>query len=265
VILRGLEAVLAWAEPYVEYDQIPSQPASGIGPGGLSGVVTPTGPDYTALNSWIPGGTITQYVWSISYNNQLYPFGVDPNKFVLLHSSTLPVEADASMGGSLPPYTPLCLTVQGTRISSSGAGPAVAVSATNCGYHLLPLPGLNLGDVASMPTIAMVRQGASGQIVVTGHATPQAAGRAAPNLLVHFADAKSAADLKMLTQALNHTKRADGGDGRCAGWAPGETELHAGNHLRRKRRRLGASFRRGQSSAPADRDRRSHGQGGLAS
>lgn len=209
VILRGLEAVLAWAEPYVEYDQIPSQPASGIGPGGLSGVVTPTGPDYTALNSWIPGGTITQYVWSISYNNQLYPFGVDPNKFVLLHSSTLPVEADASMGGSLPPYTPLCLTVQGTRISSSGAGPAVAVSATNCGYHLLPLPGLNLGDVASMPTIAMVRQGASGQIVVTGHATPQAAGRAAPNLLVHFADAKSAADLKMLTQALNHTKRTD--------------------------------------------------------
>jgi peroxiredoxin len=54
-----------------------------------------------------------------------------------------------------------------------------------------------------------VRQGASGQIVVTGHATPQAAGRAAPNLLVHFADAKSAADLKMLTQALNHTKRTD--------------------------------------------------------
>jgi peroxiredoxin len=210
VILRGLEAVLAWADPYVEYDQIPPQPAGGGGRGvGGGGIVTPTGPDYTALNSWIPGGTITQYVWSISYNNELYPFGVDPDKFVLLHSTTLPVEEDASIGDSVPPYTPLCLTVQGTRISMSGKGPAIAVSATNCGYHLLPLPGLNLGEVASMPTIAMVRSSPGGQIVVTGHAAPQAAGRAAPNLLVHFADAQSAAKLKVLTQALNQTKRTD--------------------------------------------------------
>jgi hypothetical protein len=211
VLLRGFEAVLAWADPYIEYDQIPPQPAGGggHGVGGVGGVVTPSGPDYTALNSWIPGGTITQYVWSISYSNQLYPFGVDPDKFVLLHSTTLPVNDAASMGASLPPYTPLCLTVQGTRIGPWGAEPAVAVSATNCGFHILPLPGLNLGDVASGTTIAMARQGANGRIVVTGHAAPQAAGNAAPNLLVHFADAKSAADLKALTQALSHTKRTD--------------------------------------------------------
>jgi len=209
VILRGLGSVNAWADPYVEFDQIPPQPSGGTRPGG---VVTPTGPDYTALNSWIPGGTITQYVWSISYNNQLYPFGVDPDKFVLLHSTTLPVEDEASTGGSLPPYTPLCLTVQGTRISSSGAGPAVGVSATVCGYHVvqLPLPGVNVGgEVSTMPVIALARQGASGQIVVTGHAAPQTAGRAAPNLLVHFADAKSATNLKALTQALNDAKRTN--------------------------------------------------------
>ena len=211
VILRGFETVSAWADPYVEYDQIPPQPAGGgRGIGGIG--VTPTGPDYTALNSWIPGGTITQYVWSVSYNNELYPFGVDPDKFVLLYSTTTTINDDASLGASLPPYTPLCLTVQGTRIGSWGAQPATAVSATSCGYrHLpLPLPGLNLGNnVPTMPVIAMARQGANGHIVVTGHAAPQAAGRAAPNLLVHFADAQSAANLKVLTQALTHTKRTD--------------------------------------------------------
>jgi peroxiredoxin len=212
VILRGLEAVQAWADPYVEYDQIPSQPASGGGLGLGGGIVVgSSGPDYTALNSWIPGGTITQYVWSISYNNQLYPFGVDPNKFVLLHSSTGLEENDASVGGgaSLPPYTPLCLTVQGTRISMSSDGPATAVSATSCGYRHLPLPGLNLGDVELMPTIALARPGANGQILVTGHAAPQAAGRAAANLLLHFADAKSAATLTTLMEALSDTKRSD--------------------------------------------------------
>ena len=214
VILRGFEAVLAWADPYVEYDQIPSQPATGGGLGLGGGiVVTSTGPDYTALNSWIPGGTITQYVWSISYNNQLYPFGVDPNKFVLLHSNDVVEADDATVGGgaSLPPYTPLCLTVQGTRISMKSNGPATSVSATSCGYRRLPLPllGLNLGDVESMPTIAMVRQGANGQIVVTGHTAPQAAGRAAPNLLLHLADAKSAASLTTLTEALSKTQRSD--------------------------------------------------------
>ncbi len=211
VILRGLETVKAWADPYVEYDQIPAQPAGGLG---LGGVAVPSGPDYTALNTWIPGGTITQYVWSVSYNNQLYPFGVDPNKFVLLHSNNV-VEADEA--SIIPPYTPLCLTAQGTRIGASGAAPATAVSATSCGIHILPLPGLNLGNVVTtMPVIAMARRGTAGHIVVTGHAAPQAAGRAAPNLLVHFADANSAADLKVLTQALHHAKRPDSSTGVIA-------------------------------------------------
>ena len=215
ILLRGLETVRAWADPYVEFDQIPSQPSSGSGPGGRGIVTQPSGPDYTALNSWIPGGTITQYVWSVSYNNQLYPFGVDPNKFVLLHSGSVN-EADAvstgstgSTGSTLPPYTPLCLTVQGTRVSPSGAGPAQTVSATACGYHQLPLPGINLGEVAAVPSISLTQRSPSGQVVVTGHAAPQTVGGAAPNLLVHFADAKSSADLKVLTQALSHAKRTD--------------------------------------------------------
>ncbi len=212
IILRGLEAVRAWADPYVEFDQIPSQPKTGPG-GVIVGGIGQSGPDYTALNAWIPGGTITQYVWSVSDNNQLYPFGVDPNKFVLLHSGSVN-EADevstGSAGSTLPPYTPLCLTVQGTRVASSGSGPAQTVSATVCGYHQLPLPGVNFGEVATMPTVSLAQRSHSGHIIVTGHAAPQAAaGPAAPNLLVHFADAKSAAELKVLTQALHHAKRTE--------------------------------------------------------
>ncbi len=45
IILRGLEAVRAWADPYVEFDQIPSQPASGTRPGhtGVGGALPPPG------------------------------------------------------------------------------------------------------------------------------------------------------------------------------------------------------------------------------
>ena len=211
VTLRGLETVNAWADPYVEFDQIPGQPPGGLG---LGGVVVPSGPDYTALNTWIPGGTITQYVWSVSYNNQLYPFGVDPNKFVLLYTNNV---GEADGASTLPAYTPLCLTVQGTRIGASGAAPETAVSATSCGVHILPLPGLNFGGVVStMPVIALALRGTGGHIVVTGHAAPQAAGGAAPNLLVHFADANSAADLKMLTQALHHARRPEATTGVMA-------------------------------------------------
>jgi peroxiredoxin len=211
IILRGLEAVGAWADPYVEFDQVPSQSQPTTGPGGGVGGFGQNGPDYTALNTWIPGGTITEYVWSVSDNNQLYPFGTDPNKFVLVHSRSV-TEADVvsvgSIGSTLPPYTPLCLTVQGTRPAFSGAGPAVAVSASVCGVHQLPLPGI-FGDAGALPAIALTRRGPSGNVVVTGHAAAQAARGAAPNLLVHFADAKSAANLKALSQALHHAKRGD--------------------------------------------------------
>lgn len=210
IILRGSESVRAWADPYVEFDQVPSQASVGAASGQAGGVLTQNGPDYTALNTWIPGGTITQYEWSVKSQNQLYPFGVDPNKFVLLHSGPV-VEADvASAVASLPPYTPLCLTVRGTRIASSGSGPAQPVSASFCGYHHLPLPVNQASGVVHGAVITLTQPGPQGHVVVTGHAAPQpAAPGTASNLLVHFADAKSAASLSVLTQALKHAKRND--------------------------------------------------------
>src|SRR5713226_1537416 len=50
---------------HVEFEQIPS--TGGGGPGGVVGTGghVPSGPDYSALNTWIPGGAIQQYEWSM--------------------------------------------------------------------------------------------------------------------------------------------------------------------------------------------------------
>ncbi len=43
------------------------------GPGGVVGGLGNDGPDYSALKSWVPGGRIDQYEWSIKYQNQALP------------------------------------------------------------------------------------------------------------------------------------------------------------------------------------------------
>ncbi|HTY84612.1 MAG TPA: hypothetical protein VMB19_10350, partial [Silvibacterium sp.] len=222
IIARGsLWLLFVWPAPYVEFEQIPSAAPSRPPIGGVVGTLG-SGPDYSAFKSWIPGGTIDQYVWSTSVNNQLYPFGVDPDKFVLLSSgTTLTEEQDIAVtrppgetGGSLPPYQPLCLTVQGTRLSSQGAVVSQFVTGNVCGYTttpVLPPPGLNVqsGRLTNAPVLAMTRRGPQGQVVVTGYASAQAGGPGAanPNLIVHFGDSQSAAELNVITRALQKSKR----------------------------------------------------------
>lgn len=168
------------------------------------------GPDYSALKSWVPGGRIDQYEWSIKYQNKLYPFGVDPNKFVLLHSGPVATEANNGGGGSLPPFTPLCLTVRGTQLSPQGPIVPQAVSATVCAYtRVVTLSPGTIGTlVEAQPTLALTQPSPDGHVVVSGHAAAQAASAsaAAPNVLVHFADAKSATQLEHLTQAVSKRK-----------------------------------------------------------
>ena len=207
-----------WPAPYVEFEQIPST-APGRPPiGGQIGTLG-QGPDYSAFKSWIPGGRVDQYEWSVSVNNQLYPFGVDPDKFVLLSSGTTLTQSNArvtppgEIGGSLPPYQPLCLTVRGTRLSSQGPVVPQSVSGSVCAYATTPLmpAGMDVrsGALTNAPMLALTRPGASGQVVVTGYASAQAGSPGAPNpnLIVHFADSHSAADLPAITRALQHSKR----------------------------------------------------------
>ncbi|MGB8799239.1 MAG: redoxin domain-containing protein [Candidatus Acidiferrales bacterium] len=238
IVLRGSLSLLPWAPIHVEFEQVPAN--VGTGPGSA---ILPHPPDYSALKSWIPGGTVGQYEWSTEGAEQAYPFEIDPHKFILLSSMSVGEEADvaitssssaaraastsSSAGGvALPAYTPLCLTVQGTRISPSGPETYQQVSATACGYTRTNVFGGNI--IATLGTasasIALTRPGTSGHVQVVGYTTAQPGqnGSAPPNLLVHFPGAKSASELSLLTEALGRSERSDVDTAVIAVLSPGQ-------------------------------------------
>lgn len=201
IVLHGSVMVFDWPAPFVEFEQIPSQNTSPVRP-------IFSGPEYSALKSWIPGGTIQQYEWS--YQGQSAPFRVDPNTFVLVTGPTENAVALVSTG-AVPAYTPLCLTVRGTRISNFGPAVQQAVSEKVCGATVFPVgvsnPVATTGSATAM--FAVTQPGPSGLVSITGHAAAVTAqkGSNAPNLLVHFADAKSSSQLDVLIDSLNQSKR----------------------------------------------------------
>jgi peroxiredoxin len=171
------------------------------------------GTDYSALNTWIPGGTIAQYQWHMGAQP---PFDVDPNRFVLLTSPELTTGASVSNAVFLPPaFSPLCLTITGTRISNFGSPPTYQqVSASICAYSSFPvisIGGLETGPSVSHPTLAITHAGAKGEVVVSSHVAPgvDQTGIGVPNLVVHFADAKSSTQLETLTKAIAGSHRKD--------------------------------------------------------
>ena len=209
IVLHGLLFCLFQIPgPHVEFEQIASNSGSAGGPLGGVGGIGADGPDYSALKSWVPGGRIDQYEWSVKVDNKLYPFGVDPNKFVLLHSG--PVIEGSSDGGSLPPFTPLCLTVRGTQLSPQGPIVSQAVSGTVCGYTQVTLANVDILNAFKglKATVAMTAPSPKGMVVVSGHANAQPASAAAPapNLVLHFGDAKSASDVQELQKAISKRK-----------------------------------------------------------
>ena len=202
IVLHGLLYTQIWPDPHVEFEQISvyhSRP-----------VLQPFGEtDYSALKTWIPGGTVTEYDWS--WQGQTSPFEVDPNKFVLQQSNQI-ATGPGAVAYALTGYTPICLTVKGTRISNYGAFYDTVISQV-CGVTRFPVGGLvpvTAGTVAA-PVFAITRSGPSGEVVVSGYAAAQidASGNSSPNLIVHFADAQSAAELQFLAQALEQSKRTD--------------------------------------------------------
>jgi len=201
-ILHGSVSIPPAPPPRVEYQ--PITPAPG-------GIVVATdavasGPDYTALKSWIPGGTIDQYQW-FKQGSQGYS---DANRFVLLDQGPTSTMASMSAAQPLAAYSPMCLTVHGRRLTSSGPVASETISATTCGYRSFPVGGLNVpGDIR--PLIALVRNGPGGMVDVVGHAPAMAPSRdmRSPNLIVHFADEVSGEKLDGLTKALAESKRTD--------------------------------------------------------
>jgi hypothetical protein len=198
IALHGSLAV-SWPSPHFEFQKIPSTPRGRLG-------IVPLAPEYSALNAWIPGGKIDQFEWNSQGESQ--PFLIDPDKFVLLPGPPANSTGAVTVSG----YVPLCLTVRGTRPPASGAGPAEPVSGNVCGYTVHPIvSGGIVSTTGSAPAVAMVQKGPSGLVEVTGHTLAQTdqTGHGTPNLIVHFADAKSAAELEVLTAALQSCGRND--------------------------------------------------------
>jgi peroxiredoxin len=217
IVLHGSLAVMNWPVADVEFQEIPS-----TGAGAGSGAIF-HGPDYSALKTWIPGGKITQYEWF--WQGRAQPFLTDTRRFVLIHQLTGTTDAgafgslasEASVGGAstgtVPGFVPLCLTVRGTRITSSGPAVSQPVSASACGVHTVSVVPTGFASTAAgaFPLVALTQPGPGGLIAVTGHASAllDEAPRGAPNLLVHFADDKSAARLDILAQAVRECARRD--------------------------------------------------------
>ena len=210
IVLHGSMILLDWPAPYVEFEPIPQVSTGPVGIG-----VPVQGTDYSALKTWIPGGTIGQYEWSVQGQEQSYPFDIDPNRFVLLHSGPTNAPLSASAAAiALPGYTPLCLKITGTRITNYGTPPTYQpVTASVCGFTRFPFPvtGVFEGGGVAAPVVAITRPGPSGGMVVSGHTqvAVDQSGANAPNLLVHFADSKSFPQLQVLTEAVARSNRGD--------------------------------------------------------
>lgn len=204
IVLHGSLAVSPWPSPHAEFQQLPQDTgAFGAEVGGLAG-----GPDYSALKSWIPGGTIQRYEWKKQGQTQVG--FIDENRFVYI---TPPPGATAMSAPSAPRllagYVPMCVTIHGSRLSSSGPVTAQPVTKTVCGIASFPLlDGILAGD---LPLVALVQPDSRGMVHVTGHTSARRAapGRSAPNLIVHFGDGSSSANLQALTHALRESGRDD--------------------------------------------------------
>jgi hypothetical protein len=198
-ITTDAPSVGSWPAPYVEFEQVP--PSNRDPFAGILG----EGANYSALKSWIPGGTIDEYEWNVQGQSL-----VDSNRFVYL-----PPPPVVTVGGFISApvfaFAPVCLTVKGTRLSPAGLIIGEAVTASVCSYTTVQvLPGgLVAGIEGGLPVVALTQPGPEGEVVVTGH-TPVLAdthGIGTPNLLVQFVDDKAAQNVRVLTDALAASDR----------------------------------------------------------
>jgi peroxiredoxin len=202
IVMHGSLAVSDWPAAHVEFQEIPST-------GPLADHGLDFGPDYSALKSWIPGGTIEGFEWAP--NGPGSPATSDDNRFVLL-SAPIVAPGTAVSARVLPGYSPMCLTLRGVRLSSSGPVVQQTVVATVCGYNSFPIvDGANLASAEAVPLVALGEPGHDGRLQVTGHTSAQIDRVACriPNLVVHFADAQTAGQLQRLTEALRESECQD--------------------------------------------------------
>lgn len=206
IILHGSLDVAVWPPPHVEFEQVPTSNSGRFGSGAAGGIVS-FGPDYSALNSWIPGGTIDRFEWG--YLGQPSSGHTDDKKFIYRRMTTAVLESAQFVPVS--GYAPLCLTVRGTRLSASGPVANQMVSGGVCSFSSFPLLDLVASSNGTTPTVLLTRAGTDGRVEVAGR-TPAATdihGTGKPNLLVHFSGGNSGTRVDELSGALAASGRTD--------------------------------------------------------
>jgi peroxiredoxin len=196
IILHGALNVPPWPQPHVEFSFGPS-PDAGDHPFPWFGPKY----EYNALKTWIPGGTIHEYIWNVQGGPALLD---DRNTFVFQ-------EKDPSG------IFHLCLTIKGTRITA--AGPAFdqpVMSSSFCAWHIrvdVHAAATERLQAAERPQIALTQTATSGLLEVAGHTHPWAPAGTLPenaaNLIIHFPDEKSLAHLDLLPRAHLDSGRTD--------------------------------------------------------
>lgn len=203
IVLHGTVGVAPWAAANVEFEQIPAD--GGNRP--VSVGMFPQGPDYSALKSWIPGGSIHEFEWS--YGSASQPGLVDDNRFVYLQPPPAAESGVAARSTLISGFRPMCLTVRGTRVSASGLIAPQAVTGSVCSYSTFPVVGGVIGGkLSAMPMIAVTHPSANG-LEVVGHTAALASGpgQRAPNLVVtRGANADRVAGI---VRAVGDAKRPD--------------------------------------------------------
>jgi peroxiredoxin len=201
IILHGALQVPAWPKPHIEYAFV-SDPDPG--PPLIPGMPNTSihGQQYNALRTWIPGGTVQEYIWKqgttvlrdITHTFLFNPF----LSFAVSH---------------------LCLTIKGIRISASGPVVYQPVSqSTYClvfnqvgslaatqGFHVFGVAA-GQGGGHRLPKIALTRPTNSGGIEIIGH-TPLWAQDVCPhdasaNVIIHFPGPEPYRELELLTRAV---------------------------------------------------------------
>jgi peroxiredoxin len=259
IVLHGSLSMDDWPAAHVEFEQIPMHTGGRLG----GGADIAKGPDYSALNTWIPGGTVQRYEWS-SQGQALY---IDENRFVWRRSGPGSIaEASARLASTTavsgittsPPvvstdaastpvlgYSSLCLTVTGVRVSASGPAVLQPVSASVCDLPWFPVINSpqQSAPKGALPSVALTRPGVGGLIEITGHTMAAAAepGSSAPNRIVHFADDRTASSLGFLLDALSDSKRGDAATAILAVLTP--------NQLSRARHTAGVIYAENEGGA----------------
>jgi hypothetical protein len=154
-------------------------------------------PEWSALNSWIPGGTVTSFSWSFSGRVQ-------------------PLEVNTFISSNVPPgWSHVCLTIGGLQTKwfpdpipeqVVGAGACRPISQPGIGP---PVGVISFGG-SDLPYLAVTFLDLElGLATVIGHTSPWRTAGPTVNLLTYFPEDSDLRDLDFLPRVLAESGRND--------------------------------------------------------